>query len=496
MDPRLLEYFWIFLLLMVQVFGDHDTYMRNSIGKIPSFEPKIFDLTKMSHSANLATTNHTILIRRNNPPFLCVTFLNSSIAMSRRILTNNIVASENSCDWVIIIYSGSSNDLSYCKALKSSSKTHLRSRSATTDSRRKLEQFSTSPKFKNIIHCDGTKQERDFGMKVMPKSLLYSELIPFLPYYENTIIMDEDISLEAFSFKEYLTNWKCSFRSSPLPPLISQPLVAGVRQIYPFVNYENWQSFLESYRYKTNTELSFNVHRRNEDITMEHYPDPINDYFDKLPDSVTHSRRALSLSSHQPVCDCPCKRRYFAKPNTILYAVESNFVEQQIPVFHSEFLKWLIEFVMGPARVFFRKTQSSWGIDNIWCSAAYQYAKEILKIDVKDFVPCALIINSPPIFHRDGKTISTKRSNWQKFFKNGEMLLNAYTTLFPTWYLTAVVHEMGVFSPLNVTNNFVRGTNIPQTCATRVAQRFERGKRTQLKFPLRSEYFHSTAQIV
>lgn len=78
------------------------------------------------------------------------------------------------------------------------------------------------------------------GRKSIPKSVLYSDLLPYLYEYERVFLMDEDISLMGFDIKKTLSVWNCAFYPLP-PPLIVQPLIAESNQFFDFVGAKAWR---------------------------------------------------------------------------------------------------------------------------------------------------------------------------------------------------------------------------------------------------------------
>jgi hypothetical protein len=73
--------------------------------------------------------------------------------------------------------------------------------------------------------------------RVVPKSVLYQELLPYLPSYKRVFLLDEDIHLEGFNYTRFSRTWDCAF---PDPPLVVQPLIAESKQDYDFLNANSW----------------------------------------------------------------------------------------------------------------------------------------------------------------------------------------------------------------------------------------------------------------
>lgn len=141
---------------------------------------------------------------------LCVVFIRASLQPSINLLTNAIHMGD-SCDWAVIIYAG--HDLSICKNEKLT---------------------------KKLIHCKHSSEYQENSDKAIPKSVMYADLLPYLPKYQRVFLMDEDISLIGFDVNQFIKVWDCSFRNQP-PPLIVQPLIAESNQYFTFVGVNAWK---------------------------------------------------------------------------------------------------------------------------------------------------------------------------------------------------------------------------------------------------------------
>jgi hypothetical protein len=75
--------------------------------------------------------------------------------------------------------------------------------------------------------------------KAVPKSVLYSDLLPYLSKFKRIFLMDEDISLVGFDFVKTMNVWSCAFHPFP-PPLVVQPLIAESNQYFSFVGIKAW----------------------------------------------------------------------------------------------------------------------------------------------------------------------------------------------------------------------------------------------------------------
>eukprot|EP01034_Spumella_vulgaris_P021585 gene21585-27623_t len=83
----------------------------------------------------------------------------------------------------------------------------------------------------SLVHCRGFHHP--------DRTVLYTDLLPFLSHYRRVFLMDEDISLAGFDIRHFTTTWDCAFHPQPAP-LIVQPLIAESNQYIPFVNSNRW----------------------------------------------------------------------------------------------------------------------------------------------------------------------------------------------------------------------------------------------------------------
>ena len=158
--------------------------------------------------------------KRKRLELLCVTFVRATAStVSKLPLVQNIASMGHRCNWAIVIYDGSEQDVySLCQ-----------------------ETVEIKP---FVVHCQRSKNSYSINVSI-PKSVLYQDLLPILPMYEKVFMMDEDISLANFDIAKFLRLWECSFRHSlyqhHLPPLIVQPTVSPGKQAYNYFNEQAWR---------------------------------------------------------------------------------------------------------------------------------------------------------------------------------------------------------------------------------------------------------------
>lgn len=151
-------------------------------------------------------------------PLLIATFMNASKLPSRVLLFNNIYRTYEQADFVVILYDGDHQAVTrFCNPKN-----------------------IHPPAFASVIHCRRATVSYSSRHRFIPKPLLYTELLPYLPRYRKTMLLDEDISLSEFNINEFLAIWDCAFYPSH-PPMIVQGLLAEPTQYFPFVHYSEWQ---------------------------------------------------------------------------------------------------------------------------------------------------------------------------------------------------------------------------------------------------------------
>lgn len=147
-----------------------------------------------------------------------------------------------------------------------------------------------------------------------------------------------------------------------------------------------------------------------------------------------------------------------------IVATEIGLVEQQAPYFHSLFLQWFIQTILPPTLDAARRLESSWGMDLTWCNAAYSFAKDVMRYDMRGYVPCALLILAPPLRHLNGRTMKNKVTNRTEFESKGLKMFPKFRHHFPTWFDGGKVRYM---DPLELKYNFTRSFQLPSTCTSR-----------------------------
>jgi hypothetical protein len=191
---------------------------------------------------------------RTRKPLLCVAFVKASAEPLKQLQTNmNVMKAE--CEWAVVFYDGTDGDISaFCgpKSNKVQRKASRIPKSVPDDEPAEIEEERTVI---TVVHCkravdtierpttsvelaDGRVIEQKLSV---PKTALYQELLPVLPYYEDVFLLDEDISLEGFKIQDLMRVWKCVY-TEDIRPLIVQPLIVERTQYFPYVHLDAWKS--------------------------------------------------------------------------------------------------------------------------------------------------------------------------------------------------------------------------------------------------------------
>ena len=286
-------------------------------------------------------------------------------------LLGNVDNGDVVCDWAVVVYDGDASEV--CNPLRLKS---------------------------NVVHCQliPEKSFRGIGMfgyangsslpllvdkvtgrprrPTIPKTILYTELVPLLKNYHRVILLDEDISLEGFATERFLRIWSCAFY--PHVPLVVQPLIAENTQFLQYMNAKSWKK--------------------------------------------------IGLKD--------------------VLASASGVVEQQVPAFDAIFFEWLVQHVLSIPRPVVLQNGVDWGHDRTWCNAAQMYASQILHwplqgmplIDPVDgsetlLSACAILTGAAPVHHLNTRSMTSKRTQRERYRLGGRAVVQEYINLFPTWVL-------------------------------------------------------------
>uniref|UniRef100_A0A7S3M3Z2 Uncharacterized protein n=1 Tax=Spumella elongata TaxID=89044 RepID=A0A7S3M3Z2_9STRA len=152
----------------------------------------------------------------------------------------NMKVMQTGCDWAAIFYDGTPSEITRFCNKGGKTRSEILHHNATGELVFCQRAKDTLNRPQSLITtADGTKNITQ-ALSV-PKSALYTELLPLLANYASIFIMDEDISLKGFDFKHFMRIWKCSFESD-FRPLIVQPLIVERTQYFPYVYAGSWNA--------------------------------------------------------------------------------------------------------------------------------------------------------------------------------------------------------------------------------------------------------------
>lgn len=220
----------------------------------PNYETKLIE--KAIEDYKYAKSTRTKPLK----PLLCGTFIRASTAASTII--SNVLLMKHSCDWVIVIYDGSVEfenkicqpllkqaNVVHCKRAEFpiSNKPRVIPVYTLTDvikSTQTNNNINTNSKGLTSVSATGTSSSKVVlaePIGSVAKTVLYHDLLPYLPSYQRVFLLDEDISLMGFNVSLAMSIWDCAFKT---PPLVVQPLVYEKTQFFPFVHKSMWRKKL------------------------------------------------------------------------------------------------------------------------------------------------------------------------------------------------------------------------------------------------------------
>jgi hypothetical protein len=256
-------------VLFLAIASIWPTIINAQVGDLLSFliDPEVMKTADRSdvYSERTAITLGQIDYRnRRTLPrkkLLCVSFI-KAFKGPLDVLLRNMYYLGDQCEWAVVFYDGPSSAIqSFCGNASTAvnyAPIEQNGKSQSLDHNNNINKVSSNV---TVVHCrrapDTINRPKVFiptstdhgGVGVSqllstPKSVLYKELLPVLPFYERVFLMDEDIFLQGFRMKLFLRILKCSFPAKA-PPLIVQPLILGSSQYFPYVNSDTWQKIFK-----------------------------------------------------------------------------------------------------------------------------------------------------------------------------------------------------------------------------------------------------------
>jgi len=319
---------------------------------------------------------------------LCASFVYGSLSASRSLF-GNVDNSEVDCDWAVVVYDGDESLI--CNPLKlKSSVVHCRL--IPEESFQGLGMFGLSTTATPLVKDKNTGRVR---RPTIPKTILYTELVPLLKDYKRVMLLDEDISLDGFGTKRFLQIWNCAFY--PHVPLVVQPLIAENTQFLQYMNARAWKS-----------------------------------------------KKGVLASA-------------------------SGLVEQQVPAFDSAFFHWFLTRVLPITRPVVLANGVDWGHDRTWCNAAQMYAANVLQWASKEqglgvLPACAIITGAAPVHHLNTRSMTSKRTQRERYRLGGRAVVQEYINRFPTWVLLDISRGPDPTAQSSG-HRFIKVTSLAENCA-------------------------------
>lgn len=162
---------------------------------------------------------------------LCATFLFGA-PKTASVFLANLRNPAVQCDWAVIVYDG---DASLVCDQESGASTVIHCRLAPPTLFVGLSLFNSS----SSSSAAASSLNASFPRPTIPKTLLYTELSPYLRNYQRVLLLDEDISLQGFRTRRFVDLWGCAFGTHA--PLVVQAVVAENTQFLGYMNARAWR---------------------------------------------------------------------------------------------------------------------------------------------------------------------------------------------------------------------------------------------------------------
>lgn len=218
------------------------------------------------------------------------------------------------------------------------------------------------------------------GHRHIPKPTMYHHLLPIAREYRYVWLLDEDVSVEGFDLSEFLQGVVLSQRGRCRvgndSAVVASPLLVAQPLVSP----------------------------------------------------NTQDRTSVSFSQWY------VEERLLAE-NEAVQVQYTGFVEQQAPLFDTEYFEWYTTMIIEPMRHTHLQWQSGWGPGHTNCKAAESYANAMWK-DRHPNAPvhaCGIVLTHTPITHLDTHAIGYKIKNRALFNRAGHYMMRKYQSAFPNW---------------------------------------------------------------
>lgn len=325
----------------------------------------------------------------SSKPLLIGIFMNATKVTSRDIFVENLHLTYERADFVVIIYDGD-----------------VRSINRVCNPKNTL-----SDALASIIHCHRAPISFSTKHRFIPKPLLYPELLPFLPHYQKTMLLDEDMSLSEFNITKFLKIWDCAFYPSQ-PPLIAQALLAESTQYFHFLHYSEWQ------KYSNLTKIIAS----ETDFIEQQIPT-----FDSL---------------------------------FLYWFIEYVMVHVFQYALHYE-TDWGADgHWCNAAKVF---AHHFYGVKTTLPSP-YHHKNNNHKVHhSNEYVACALITGSKPIHHKDTRSLKWLKANYDTYHAAGTSVVDIWKSYFPSWKVE--YEEPSQIDPTKENRPYRKSYEIPTNCS-------------------------------
>ena len=135
-------------------------------------------------------------------------------------------------------------------------------------------------------------------------------------------------------------------------------------------------------------------------------------------------------------------------------ASATDFVEQQMPLVDAQFLVWLFDRLGTDFVEMQDALGTDWGIDELWCGAAAEYAATVL--GTPNRTACAVLVE--PIDHFGTRSINKSKANvaGMRLNKGGKAMRKYAKLRFPAWFRPSSGDDAGTLQSKSFAKKMVR----------------------------------------
>lgn len=197
----------------------------------------------------------------------------------------------------------------------------------------------------------------------------------------------------------------------------------------------------------------------------------------------------------------PFSRVVWKMYNNSVIAIKSAWIEQQTPIFDTQFFSWFVDYIITPVYNDIAKSRVDCGQDCTWCGAAKVWNDLKFQASNKDsnaVAPnpaCAVIMGDNHVTHNDYRTISDWHNPSSDWSSRCSSLMKRFRSTFPSMYYFGLNDES--FTDRDNWYAKSSGTCLKEPSLDRIPTEILHTKQVRKQFiKFVNSVFHNTSSIV